>query len=243
MSTLSLNAFAERTEYDNESLSPDYDRSEAYIRFDLSATRNVMVVDLGFTKIDVNGEKGDGAVVRIDLTRIVSPFSTITLGVVSQYSDQGDIFRFNQRSSTNLTETGDVVGLGVPFLSNVVDLGYRFDSARTSIAVRAGWSQEDFKQGSDLDRESIRYNFNLRRDLTPKLFADLGLTYYVRDNKYQARKDDDTNIRVTAGYRFGPAYNVSLSYQFLKRNSEEDGAGYDENRAFIRVTYVPAWGR
>ena len=71
----------------------------------------------------------------------------------------------------------------------------------------------------------------------------LGFSLDSRDYKYQARKDDDTNIRASMGYRFGPALDVSLSYQFAQRDSDVVDGDYDENRVFLVLTYVPAWGR
>ena len=122
-------------------------------------------------------------------------------------------------------------------------MGYLSERERTSVSVRLGWNQEDYKEGGDLDRDTSRIDVNLRRDLSRSIFAELDLAYNVREYKYLARRDDDKSIRVTMGYRFGPAFNISLSYQFYQRESDVDGAGYDENRAFLRFTYVPAWGR
>ena len=130
----------------------------------------------------------------------------------------------------------------MPFQHNFFATGFALDRKRTRIDLRLDWSQEDH-QDSDLDRDLLRAGFSLAREFSRKVFGLVAIDFIQRDYEDRNRKDDDWRGLVSLGYRFEPAFSISLHYSYYRRDSNEDTADFDEKRAFLRVVYTPAWGR
>ncbi len=240
---LSLNAFAEKTKFDAGVIAPDFDRYEGYVRFDVLSARNTFGVDAGYTGLDINGQRRNGMLLRVDWTRTISPFTSFTLGGGSRYSDQGNIFNISQSRANNLADVNDIGTLGVPFLNNFFNANYVINRERTTAAINFSWNQEDYKEGGNLDRDIWRVDGNLSRDITANIFTRLSFRFDIRDYKYLIRRDDSLRGQVTLGYRFNAAFSLSLSYQYAQRKSDASRADYKENRGVIRFSYYPDWGR
>jgi len=241
--TLSLNALTERVEFDNDGLSPDFDRHEGFVRYELFGSRNTLGVDLGYTEIDVEGETGDGLLLRVDWSREVSASATFRMSGGSNYSDQGNIFRFYQDITSDLRDTTDSVDTTEPFTNNFFSIGYGLNRDRTSVNASFNWNQEDYDGRSPDDRESTSVNLDLRRDFTSNLFGRLGVFYQRLEYENLGRVDDDTSVSAEIGYRFGPSSSVSLQYARQERDSNITMADSRENRVFLRFYFTPAWGR
>lgn len=241
--TLSLNAMTERVEFDNDGLSPDFDSREGFVRYELFGNRNIFGIDLGYTEIDVDGETGDGVLLRIDWSREVSASATFRMSGGSNYSDQGNIFRFYQDITSDIRETTDSVETTEPFTNNFFQIGYGLNRDRTSVNVSFNWNQEDYDGSSPDDRESTSVDLDLRRDFTPNVYGRFRVRYQRRDYINLGSVDDDTSVSAEIGYRFGPSSSISLLYARQERDSTRTMADSRENRVFLRFFYTPAWGR
>jgi hypothetical protein len=241
--TLSLNATTERVEFDNDGASPDFDRHEGFVRYEVAGGRNVVGIDLGYTEIDVDGETSDGVLARIDWSREVSPSTTIGISGGTSFSDQSDIFRFNQDTTSDLRDTGDDVSSAEPFTSNFFRLSHSLDRDRLSVSIALSWRQEDYKSGPPIDRNVTEATLDVRRDIARSVFAGFSFRYQRRDFKYLEIVDDNTTYSAELGYRFGPSSSASLRYQLLERSGDNAVEESRENSLFLRFFYTPAWGR
>jgi len=167
----------------------------------------------------------------------------LTIGAGSRYSDQGDIFRFFQNAAFDLRETEDVGGVQTPFRNNFGSLIFNLDKARTRIDFVALYSDEDYEIDSTADRLVKQLNFLISRDFTRKFFGEFGINASEREFVATNRDDRDIQYTVALGFRFNEAFSTSLSYQLFNRDSNQGLTEFDENRIFLRFSYVPRWSR
>jgi len=239
---LSLVANTTQVDYKSD-LATDFDRHEAFIRYEINGSRNTFAFDLGVTEVDVADVTGDGTLVRLNWIRRISVDKTFVLTGGSNYSDQGDIFRFNQSGESDLRNTGDVIPGSAPFTNNFASISYVIDRERTSLNIDLSFSQEDYAGEQQFDRDTYGVNFSFSRDLSERLFAGLNFQYREREFTDLGTADDDLFTSAELGYRFGPSSSVSLQYAYFERSGDTAFVQVQENRLFVRFFFTPAWGR
>ena len=241
-STLSLNLNATRVEFDNELTAP-VELYEAFGRFETTGNRSTLGIDIGYNEVEFAGSNGDGILARVDYTRETSVNGTFSVSGGSQFSEQGDIFRFYRDITNNLTNTSDITDSPAPFQNNFFALSYILDQERYSIVTSIDWNQEDYKDGQGIDRDIFRGNLIFRREVSRKVFAGANIRFQRREFKYLDRRDDDLILGLNIGYRLSDGFDISFEYQHFQRNSITAGADFTENRAFVRFSYTPVWSR
>lgn len=249
---ISLNVSTESVEFSDDDASIDFDVREAFIGYEVNSTRNFININAGYTEVDTGFDVLDGYLLRVDWTRIVSQQKSILLSGGSQFSTQGDIFRFSQTNGRDIGDTVDVNVIDVPFRSHFFFGRYNVDSDRTGITFEVEWIQDDYEGETptgpggalqSLDRDVIRGEFSVERDISRKIFVDFSLEYGTRDFKFLNRKDDDLSVIATLGYRFSPALNAYFSLLHFDRESSAAVSSFTDERVMLGVAYIPAWGR
>lgn len=239
---LSINAFIDRTEYDNDGLSQEFDRSEVFARLEGTSGRNIFSIDLGYTELDFQTQTADGPLARVDWTRTISPSSTFTVSAGSNFSDQSETLRYIQSNQREIGGTADIDGQDAPFRHNRLALRYSMDHDRTDIDLGIEWTDEDYEGRSDRDRTLTRAIVLVRRDLTKRVFGELHYEFFNREYSELTREDDDTSLILRVGYRLTRTLSVSLEYLYFNRDSNLNTGEYTEHRGFLRISYEPLWG-
>lgn len=245
--TLSLNVQSESVTYSDRPSTDDFDVYEAFAAYNLNSDRNSFDIDLGYTELHRATEKTDGFLLRADWTRAVSTASEISLGVGSQYSNEGDVFRLAQDNSQNIGDTIDVDGADVPFRSNFVLARYRLTRQRNELSIEFDWIQDDYEYSTPvatpLDRNIIDVALNFRRDISRSLFLAADVTWRDRDYKLIDREEEDLRVGMTLGLRLSGGFSIFSTYRYFDRGSNDVAQEFTENRIILGVEYVPAWGR
>ena len=244
-SKLSINLKAERVEFDNGGLTAPIEEHEAYARYEILGNRSTLGFEVGYNEVEFAGSEGDGILARVDYSRQTSANGEVTISGGSQFSDQGNIFRFYNDITSNLHETTDISDSPAPFQNNFFALAYTLDQARYSIDASIDWNQEDYTDGQGIDRDVIRGNLVLSREVTRTIFAGAKIGFMRREykNLLQPRRDDDLILGLNIGYRISAGFDLAIEYQHFQRNSITPGADFTENRAFLLASYTPVWSR
>lgn len=240
---VSVNFTAERVEFDRDDLSAPYNRYESYLGYQGESGRNKVSIDAGFSEVDLAASSDSGPLFRINWTRKVSPNSTVTVGGGTRYSDQGDIFRLGQESSDDFSEPADAESTGDPFRNDFFNAAYNLTRGATVVQLSGNLSNEVYEDGVGLDRDVLRVDASIARDLGKRFYAEAQLGIRDRDYKFVTRNDQDSRIAVQLGYRVGPALSVMMEIRHSERSSNDSSAEYSDNRFFVTAAYSPAWGR
>jgi hypothetical protein len=240
---LSINADAERIEFDNDGLTPDYKRRSAYLRYEGTLGRNLLDISAGYTEQEILSDTGDGILLNASWTHQFSTLSQFTLNAGRQFADQGNVFRYQQDITRDLDSVGDLTENGSPFRMDNVDLLYSLTGERTTLAFTVGVSEQRYETQGENDRDDARIELFALRDLTRSLYSSIDVRFQRREFPNIARDDDTLSASLTFGYRFSAAIDLSLRYTYQSRDSSAVTDGFDVHRGDLTLTYTPAWGR
>ena len=249
--TYSISVSSERVKFTENDIGNDFDISEAFLNYALDSDRTQANIDVGYTRVKDGATELSGSLARIDLTRYASHGQSLDVSLGTQYSTDGDVFRFAQSNSRKVGGVADINGNGTPFRSNYFFGRYSVDTERTQVAVSGEFSREDyeFESASDprymntLNRKVSGFDLAIERDITEKTFVNLDSGYRITNYDDVDRKDKDLAVELRFGFRFSDAFNVYISGQHLDRESTDGMYSYTENRYLIGIAYIPAWGR
>jgi hypothetical protein len=240
--TLSLNAEMEKVEFDN-GVTPEYERLSTYLRYEGSAGRNTFDVQAGYTEQEILAETSDGILLDASWIRQVSGMSEVYLNVGRRFSDQGNVFRYQQSITRDVDSVGDLTENGSPFLLQNIAIGYTLTGDRTTIDLRVGATEQEYETQSELDRKDAVFDLFIQRDLTRSLFTRVDVTLSKREFMDIQREDDTLLASLSFGYRLSAALDISLRYTRFSRESDAVENEFDENRGNLTLTYIPAWAR
>ena len=248
---ISLNFEKENIKFTDETLFDDFDINDVFLTYEVLSTRNIINIDLGYTELDLGYSTLDGYLLRADWNRISSQTYGFVFSGGTEYSTQGDIFRFSQSNGRPVGGTADVDGNDTPFRNHFAYARYNLDKARTRIVAELDWNQEDYEfittqpglPNEAADRDIVGIGFSIERDLTRLIYVGLTLDLKTRKYKSISRDDEDIRVSTTVGYRFSEALNMYATYIYYDRESDENTNNFTENRGVLGIEYIPPWGR
>jgi hypothetical protein len=247
LSRLSLVVEAEELRFDNTTVNTDYDRREGYGRYLIQGARTSVDAQLGATQAnDVAARWKTSPLVRLLLTRRVSPFSILTLAGGREYTDAGGSF-----SSLRAGAGGGIVVAPVSqttgnYLRNYGSVGWQFLRLRTTFGLTGNWEHDSYDLQSVFDATRANIGLNVGRSFTPKLSGVVSGTADRYDYFNQGFTTTFGTLGAGLVYRPGRWFVIYARYDHaFRRTSGVPGApllggeGYDENRAFVMVGYAP----
>jgi hypothetical protein len=247
LSSISLVVQAEELRFDNTTVNTDYDRREAYGRYLIEGARTSIDAQLGATQAnDVGTSWKTSPLVRLLLTRQISPFSILTLAGGKEYTDAAGSF-----SSLTAGAGGGIVVAPVSqttanYLRNYASAGWQFLRLRTTFGVTGNWEHDSYDFQSVYDATRANVGLNLGRSFTPKWSGIISGTADRYDYVNQGFTTTFGTLGAGLIYRPGRWFVIYGRYDHaFGRTSGSSGtplvggAVYDENRVFIMVGYAP----
>ena len=234
---ISINAKDERIEFVDNQLNPDYDRQEAFFRFETSGSRTQIGLNLGYGRLKLLGAQDGIFSGHLDLTRRVSPNSTIGLALGHDYSDGADSFLLIQTAGGVTLNTQSAIEAGTPFVTSYATLAWNFQRERTTLALSASYFQDHYQAAEGLDNDLTMFNARVGRQMSPMLL--LALTEYVLREQVtgggNSATESNTGLQLT--WRAGKSLSVSFGYYLAKGISEIEADKFTENRVWLSVGY------
>ena len=234
-SNISINARAERVDFANDQLNPDYDRQEAFVRFDTKGSRTELGVDLGYSHLQMLGTGFDTPLARLELSRRVSPNSTVGIAFGHDYSDGADSFRLVQAVGGATLNTLPLLAAGAPFESNYATLQWNFNRTRTTVNLAASYYRDRFQTDTALNNERTVIDGRAARQITPTL--QLSLTEYLVRWEFTGESATATDTGLQLAWRVGNRVSIFLAYYLSKGSSNVPTFQYTENRLWLSIGY------
>lgn len=242
-SALSVNATAERVEYDNAVLNSNYDRQSGYLAFNTEGARTRLGLQAGYTALHDFGDTTDGPLFDVTLTRQMSPRSTLSLNAGTNLTDSAEAMRRDQRITGIELDGGLSILSTDAFQSDYVSIAWALEGVRTSADLAVNWRSEDHKREVDLNRDSVGATATLTRRIGQRLSATLYGGWTTQDFKDSDVKFDEWNVGAGLDWAFSANVAVAL------RGDRYEGSGdttlganqrdYTENRVTLNFTYTP----
>ena len=246
LSTLSVVVHVEQLRFDNTVVNTDYDRREAYGRYFIQGARTSIDAQLGATQAnDVGSSWKTSPLVRLRLTRRISPFSLITLAGGREYTDAAGAFSSMSSGAGGGILVAPVTQTSANYVRNYGSAGWEFMRERTALAFTGNWEHDayDFQTVFNVTREDV--GINLGRSLTPQLALNISGTADRYQYVNQGYTDEFGTIGGGVSYRPGRWFIIYARYDHAFRRASGvptvlfGQSGYDENRVFVMVGYRP----
>jgi hypothetical protein len=239
--TISLVGQVEEERFDNTSANVDYQIREYYGRYALLEARTRFDLQGGVAQANDRGTFSSSPLVRLSVSRSVSPFSDVSLSGGRDYTNAAGGFSSLDSGVTGGIPIGSATQTTGAALHTYGNLSWAFHRERTSIDITGGWQREAYDVQSKYNFTTTDIAVTLRRQITPRLSADVQTTI----DRGQYGNQGFTNNYGTAGagliYRPGKWIVLygRFDHQFRTSSGVAQSYGYDENRIFVMFGYYP----
>lgn len=238
-SSLSLILEASSYEFDDNTFNTDYDRNQAYLRYEIKGRRTELTADLGYSVLDIEDESPDGVLARFSLTRQMSSATNLTASLGTQFSESGEMFRDGQDILGVSTETSMVTGISDPFRSDFASLSFDFDRNRTAFGFSVRAENERYETQTEFDRDLLEWGVFFLRRLSPVLDVSLFGRLESQDFRNVDFSNDDLDIGLQANWTLGRRFSLRFQLDRIDRDSSNPATDYVENRASLRAVWSP----
>jgi hypothetical protein len=267
-STVSLNADTERVLFENTALNTDFDRTNAFVRYELQGARTDVSADLGATKIEQGDESMTGPLAKIRLTRKISTAAKLVVSLGRDLTDGASSFSNGPGGiagvggATNLVGTAPIALTSTSYTSNYGSVAWQYTRNRTTISVGARWEKDAYDHAAQFDNTIEGADFTVERRLThaftAQLLGRLNKTTYPSGtfapetagilptgngstvvNNGGSSHYETGLVGLALAWHHGRALEVRLRCEHSAESATGFDASYHENRVYLTVGYRP----
>jgi len=242
LSSISLVGQVEEERFDDRSINRNYQLREYYAHYALKGARTAVDLQGGLAQANDTGSWNSTPLVRVSLTRDLSPFSTVSLSGGREYRSAVGSFTSLASGTAGGIPVGPATQTSENALRTYGNTSWTYRRLRTSVSVLGGWERDAYAVSSQLNTDRSDVGLNLGRQLAPRLSAHLTAT--VDRWRYGGQGFTENFGTAGAGLVYRPGSWVVLygRYDHQFRHSSGvagQGLGYDENRVYIMIGYYP----
>jgi hypothetical protein len=237
LSHVSLNVRDERVSYTNDTVSPDYDNQEAFVRFDAKGFRTTIDADLGVARLRQPGTSPSTFLAHLDLTRRITPSNTVALSFGHEFSDSAASFRVEQSLGGANLNAQTVSSSGTPFTSQYGSLAWNFARNRTSWGLTASLYKDHYLQGGSLNDQRTEIDAHLSRQMTPTMQLSLFEVFQKQKFENVVGNSTQTTTDVRLTWRMGSRVSMFVDYAHATRSSDLPASDFKENRIWLSIGY------
>ncbi len=222
--------------YTDPNAAPDSDIWLYYLTYSAKGARSTAEFDAGYRSLDDGSGTQGGPLIRVNLTRQLSAYSSIFLLAGDVYSDAA--LQMNGSLATPEGGTGGVNGYsnGEIFVDTYGGAGISFSRMRTRFGAMVTYHDQNYVQSSANDLHRWNVSGNVERDLSHALTAGLQFWYYHEDYTNANYSDAELDYGLYANWKF--ARTVSLSIQWDRWQSSATGqSDANENQYWLRFNW------
>jgi hypothetical protein len=242
LSRVSFNVDDRRYDFQNDTLNPDYDQRDVYVRYQATGARTRLIADLGYDQIRGDEELNAGGFLgRLTVIRTLAAQSTLTVTAGREFSSSSSFV--SQSQSVSGVGLGTTPGqqVSAPFTNQYVTGTWTFNRPRTTFSVLVSRYQQIYQGDDGIDQTLTSAGAHVTRILFPAWSAGLSADYLKDTYAAQAGgsyRQVDGGVDVK--WQLGRKFSLALTYQYYKRNGEMALYNVSENRAFLRLQYGSA---
>jgi opacity protein-like surface antigen len=239
-SSVSLNARAQQTEYDESALNADYDRNEAFLQYSATGARTILTIDAGYTELkrEADSSSDSGMLLRVDVSRRLSASSSASLSLGREFSSAGEVFAQGQNASIRDLQATPGRQTTDPFINEYVGLGWDFARNRTRFSLHASRSERTYEDNPQLDEKLLSLRAEFGRQLSSVMDVNVHSTFVRNTFEESGRDYDELSLGAGVSWRLSRNVSISMSYDYHDRSSDDALGDYDENRFWFSIGYA-----
>lgn len=245
-SSASLNATAESVDYDDAldttDYDFDYDTVSGFLGYNTQGSVTTVELRAGYTTMDGYLRSYDGPLFDLNVTRQLTPRSSLAFNVGTNLTDAAEVFRRDQGLSGTDSGSGSVVVTPDPLQSEYAAVTLSLAGSRTTLQIGANWTNDEQENLTALDQERLGGSIAVTRQMSQRLEGRLFGAYSTEEIDVGADFDE---------WSFGGSLQWALSETFSltlaadrTEGSGDTGAGegsrdFTENRIALYLSYSP----
>lgn len=215
--------------------TPDFDRSEAFLRLNLVGSRTTIDADIGYAKIEGEGFDDSGLMVRLEAERQLTPYVSAFIGYIQEYpTSEGGALAEGARG---ITSDASVLTAG-PREAKSSTVGFRMDRPRTAAQIAYARREESVL----LDPASRDYN-EVRGFASRMLSARSSvriLAAYAWEDFSAAEDYDEFSVGAAMNVALGRMLSLDVQVEHRERDSDLFTNTYSELSGGIFLRYGTA---
>ena len=236
LASVSLNAVAERVDFDDPVFGSNYDRQSAYLRYQATGARTRLAAEAGYTSLHDFGDSTNSPLFSLEIERDLSPASTLTLSGGVRSTDAAEALRGGAQSSA-FSFRPDAVATADPFETRHASIGWRYQAQRTTIVLSGGWEEDVYERVDSLDRERTILQATLERRLTRTLRLRVSGSLAQSDYGTAGFDDDETHVGLGLSWNATGRLFVELDADSIQHDTSNPLLDWDETRIFLRLAW------
>lgn len=241
-SRISFNLLGQTVDFDNDLVARDYDRADAFARYERDLANFDLRLDLGWSQLDYDdGESDSNPLIRTDLGWNPSARSRYTLTAWSQFSDVATDVMTTLTPGAEIPvrlPIGDVVVSSSQYEERRIALSYEFTGERTTFSVAPYVYEARYVDSSEFDQDGDGVRLDFTRRLRPTVHFN---AYAVLDRiDYLTRDREDKTRRYGLGLQkdWTRRWSSRLEWARYERDISIPGLDTDQNSVYLSVTYA-----
>src|SRR5580704_9304190 len=172
-SSISINGSFERVQFDNTEVNTNYDRSSAFVHYEVQGARTELSANLGVTKVSQGSDSFTGPNAKLQLRRKLSSVSTLTFTIGRDLTDASTAFTNLQSGAIGGIVTSPAVVSQNNYTVTYGSIGWAYVRNRTTIGVSGTWEKDSYDGQPLLDVTRGSAEFRVERELSSVLTAQL----------------------------------------------------------------------
>lgn len=236
LTSVSLNLENAVVEFDNEISNDNFDRQDAFVRWETKQARNLLELDIGVTSINRDrGEDEDESLVRFSWNRQLSARSNLDVTLTREISDAGRDIAISTLVGSGQISLADS-GTGDVFTDKRLDISYFLQGKQTAAAIDIFSRNQDFQIPSFDEKErgiGIQVKRNMARKLTLTVFGNATRTEFLGVR----RTDKDTEYGIGLSFRLGKHLSLNVGGEWSTRDSDDPSQEFREKKATLQIAY------
>jgi hypothetical protein len=227
----------QKIDYIDPNAAPDTDLWQYYLSYSAKGARSTLELDAGYRSFDDGSDSGGGPLIRFNLTRQLSAYSTVYVLAGDEYSDAAS--QLNGTLSTP-GNTGGNNGYsnGEIFVDTYGGGGISFSRMRTRFGAMVTYHDQNYVQSSANDLHRWNVNGNVERDLSRELAAGLQFSYYHEDYTNVDYSDAELDYGLYASWQFARTVAVTVEWDRWQ-STASDQPDANENQYWLRLNWHP----
>ncbi len=233
--TIGIGISTERVETeDSASAVGDYSLNEALALYRTTTPRTGLGIAAGYGKVDGDDDSQDDPIVRIQIWRRISSFSSVQINLSQDYSTSALRSLGDSVLSDVVVFSDYALAQSDPYRVRLASIHWLSEFPRTRIECGAQTGKEDHSSGADVNRKLTGFNCNVGRRLTPT--AELRLFGgWTSDDVDGATYDSGDDTILGLGFLWNFARTLAVTVQVARFEQ----ANATENGAWLRLFYAP----
>jgi hypothetical protein len=221
--------------YMDPNAGPDTDLWEYYLAYSAEGSRSTLRFDAGYRSFDNGVDSQGGPLVRFNLSRKLSAYSTVFVLAGDVYNESASQLNGNLATPGNPGGTNGYSN-GEIFVDRYGGAGFTFDRMRTRFGATVTYHDQNYVQSAANDLNRWDANGNIERDLSRAWTAGLQFWYYHEDYKNISYSDAELDYGLYASWQF--ARTLALSFEWQRWQSQaSDQPDANENQYWLRLNW------